>query len=135
MDEKLGKVVIAPAVLTTIVRLTALAQLGVRRMGSTPAPMERMLDWSSTSKGVRLQISEESVAVDLYIIADASANMRELGETLQSEITRSIHNMVGMSVRQVNVHIDGIEFTAAVEPAPRPVAPLLRDRRPGHSVE
>lgn len=121
MDEKVGKVIIAPAVLTTIVRLTALAQPGVRRMSSTPPPVERMLDWNTTSKGVRLHIdagdadAEPGVSVEVYVIADASANMRELGETLQREITRAIHNMVGMQVRQVDVHIDGIEFANAGE--------------------
>jgi uncharacterized alkaline shock family protein YloU len=112
MEEKLGKVIIAPAVLTTIVRLTALSQPGVRRMASLPPLLERMLDRAGTSEGVRIDVTEESVAVDLYIIADANVNMRELGETLQQEISRAIHDMVGMSVRQVNVHIDGIEFAS-----------------------
>ncbi len=113
MEEKLGRVIIAPAVLTTIVRLTALSQPGVRRMASLPTLLERMLDSASTDQGVRIHVAEGSVAVDLYIVADANVNMRELGEMLQREIARAIHDMVGMSVRQVNVHIDKVEFTPA----------------------
>lgn len=117
MEEKLGKVIIAPAVLTTIVRLTALSQPGVRRMASTPPSLERLLDRAGTGEGVRLDITNDHVTVDLYIIADAGVNMRELGETLQREIARAIQDMVGMTVHQVNVHIDGIEFASTSEPA------------------
>ncbi len=135
MEEKLGKVIIAPAVLTTIVRLTALSQPGVRRMAPTPPPLERMLDRAGTSEGVRLDITNDSVTVDLYIIADASVNMRELGETLQREIARAIQDMVGMSVRQVNVHIDGIEFTSTSEPVSSSEDALRPGRPSGRSNE
>ncbi|GAB4568031.1 MAG: Asp23/Gls24 family envelope stress response protein [Anaerolineae bacterium] len=123
MEQKLGKVIIAPAVLTTIVRLTALSQPGVRRMAPFPPALERMLDRSHTEEGVRIQIEGDEVSVDLYIVVDAGINMRELGETLQREITRAIHDMVGMSVREVNVHIDGVEFPAGAPSPSEPQAP------------
>ncbi|MCS7221239.1 MAG: Asp23/Gls24 family envelope stress response protein [Anaerolineae bacterium] len=115
MEEKLGKVIIAPEVLTTIVRLTALSQPGVRRMAPAFPPLGRLWGRADTAEGVHLDIADDSVAVDLYIIADASVNMRELGETLQREIARAIQDMVGMMVRQVNVHIDGVEFASTSE--------------------
>ncbi|MCD6288939.1 MAG: Asp23/Gls24 family envelope stress response protein [Anaerolineae bacterium] len=111
MEEKLGKVVIAPAVLTALVRLTALSQPGVRRMAPFPPRLKRWLDKDRTCEGVRITVEDDSVAVDLYVVADASVNIRDLAETLQREITRAIHDMVGMSVHQVNVHIDSVEFT------------------------
>jgi uncharacterized alkaline shock family protein YloU len=135
MEEKLGKVIIAPSVLTTIVRLTALSQPGVRRMASALPLLERVLGCVGTSEGVRLAITDGSVIVDLYIIADASANMRELGETLQREVARAVQDMVGMSVRQVNVHIDGIEFTSISGFASSSGNPFRLGRSSGRSNE
>ena len=118
-EAKLGKVIIAPAVLTTIVRLTALSQPGVRRMAPFPTFLERLLGGGNLSEGVRIHVDGDSVAVDLYVIADAGVNMRELGETLQREVARALHDMVGMSVQQVHVHIDSVEFTSTAEPPAR----------------
>ncbi|HEY65339.1 MAG TPA: Asp23/Gls24 family envelope stress response protein [Caldilineae bacterium] len=124
MEQKLGKVIIAPDVLTTIVRLTALSQPGVRRMASVPNRLVRVLRGGNTDEGVYIDVAEDSVTVDVYVIADAGMNMRELGEALQREIARAIHDMVGMSVCRVNVHIDNVEFapTAGAPIHPHPIS-------------
>ncbi len=133
MEEKLGNVIIAPAVLITIVRMTALAQPGVRRMAPLPAPLERVFDRANTGEGVRIEVTDDHISVDVYIIADADANMRELGESLQREIARAMHDMVGMSVREVNVHIEGIEFSPKSQPTAETRDQSSHPRHPNES--
>lgn len=102
-QNKTGRVFISPRVLRTIARLTALANPEVVRLAQPG-----LFKFHIPSGGVAVRVEDERVSVDLYIIADADANMYELGQSLQKEISRAIQNIVGMEVKQVNVHIEGI---------------------------
>ena len=108
MDEMQGKVTIAPTVLTTIVRLTALEQSGVSRMAPLPAHVRGLLGGGATEEGIFIEVGDAGVTVELHVVAAADANMLKLGETLQAKITRAIEEMVGMSVASVDVHIDDV---------------------------
>jgi uncharacterized alkaline shock family protein YloU len=103
-----GKVTIAPSVLTTIVRLTALEQQGVHRLAPVPRPMRGLLTGSRSDDGILLGISEEGVSLELHVVADVDANMLKLGETLQTEVIRAIEEMVGLHVKSVDVYIDDV---------------------------
>ena len=63
-----------------------------------------------------------SVCVDVYLVVSGQTNMRELAETLQSEITRALQTMVDMTAREVNVHIDAVDLgsSGAQETATEP---------------
>lgn len=114
MDETIGKVTIAPEVLTTIVRQTALSQPGVVRLsGRTPNGMSRLWGRVAVSEGLRIAIGEGTIAIDLYLVAKADENLLRLGQALQSEITRAINHMVGLEVSAVNVHIEDVVFTGS----------------------
>jgi uncharacterized alkaline shock family protein YloU len=116
--EGQGKVTIAPSVLTTIVRLTALEQEGVYRLAPVPAkypwpPMRGLLTGSRADEGILLGIGDEGVSLELHVVAEANANMLKLGETLQSEVIRAIEEMVGLPVKSVDVYIDDVFLPAA----------------------
>jgi uncharacterized alkaline shock family protein YloU len=113
VEERLGKVTIAPSVLLTIVRLTALSVAGVTRMsGSLTGGVNRFLGRAHVGEGVRIEVDEDTVSVDLHIIVEPDVNMLKLGRTIQSEVARAICDMVGMNVKQVNVHIDNVDVDA-----------------------
>jgi len=110
LEERLGRVTIAPDVLVTIVRLATLSIPGVTRMSSSlTGSVDRFLGRAHIGEGVRMEIEDESVSVELHIIVEPKANMLKLGRTIQAEVARSISDMVGMSVRQINVYIDNVE--------------------------
>jgi uncharacterized alkaline shock family protein YloU len=110
MEEKLGKVTIAPEVLITIARLTALSVPGVVRMSTDwMGNVNRLLGRTSSGGGVRIEVEDEVVTVDLYVIVEPGVNMYKLGQAIQAEVTRAIHDMVGVAVRAVNIHIHDVE--------------------------
>jgi len=109
VSKKMGTVRISPGVLATVARLTALSVDGVVRMAPEPrASVNRLLGGRGGGEGVRVEVSDESVAIDLYVTVEPSVNMLTLGRKIQSEVTRSIVDMVGMPVREVNVHIQDV---------------------------
>jgi uncharacterized alkaline shock family protein YloU len=122
MEENLGTVTIAPGVLVTIARLTTLAVPGVTRMGQAPTPgANRLLRRETVEDGVRILVDDGTVSVGLYLIVERNVNMRQLGQQVQTDVTRAIQDMVGMSVREVNVHIQNVEMLPAEEtPPPHP---------------
>ena len=114
-DERLGAVTIHPSVLVTIARLSAVSVPRVCRMsGRAPG---RILGAGTTGEGTRVVVEDHAVTVDLYVIVDSGASMLEVGRAVQGGVTRAIQEMVGMPVREVNVHIDDVQF-------PRPPSSL-----------
>lgn len=111
MKENLGKVIIAPNVLVTIARLTALSVPGVVRMspGWTES-VGRLLWRRSLGDGVKIEVEDDTVSVDLYIVVEQDVNMLELSQEVQAEVSRAIHDMVGMEVKEVNIHIQDVEI-------------------------
>ncbi|MFQ6014939.1 MAG: Asp23/Gls24 family envelope stress response protein [Anaerolineae bacterium] len=106
--QKLGTVTIAPEVLRTIARLTTLATPGVAGLSYSFRGMNRLLRRPRISEGIKIDIEDDAVAVDLHIIVEPHTNMLRLGQQLQAEVNRAIHDMVGMTVREVNVHIEDV---------------------------
>jgi uncharacterized alkaline shock family protein YloU len=109
-----GSVTIAPNVLTTIVRMTTLAQPGILRLSPrVPAGLERMLNRMAVAEGLRIEVFDDnSVSIDVHVIVDPQVNLKDLGEALQVRLARAMEHMVGMEVRVVNVFIDEIELDA-----------------------
>jgi len=108
MDDLQGKVTIAPSVLTTIVRLTALEQEGVHRLAPVPRPMRGLLTGSRADEGILLGVGDDGVFLELHVVAEANANMLKLGDALQTEVTRAIEEMVGLPVKSIDVYIDDV---------------------------
>lgn len=108
MEEVQGRVTIAPSVLTTIVRLTALENRGVYKLATHHAPVRGLKPSSASEAGVIVTLTGDGVDVDLHIVATPDANMLRLGEALQVEVRRAIEHMVGMPVQAVDVYIDGV---------------------------
>lgn len=108
MEENLGNVTVAPQVLLSLVRLTALATPGVARLyAGMPTSVHRLFS-GKAAEGIKIEIEDHTVAVDLYVIADPDAQMLTLGQTLQREINRAINDVIGMPVKEINVHIEDV---------------------------
>ena len=109
MEDTPGSIVIAPEVLTTVVRQVALETPGVINLSSSlPGRMSRVFRGNKSSRGIDIQLEDGAVTVDIFIIAERNIVLLPLGQTLQREISRAISDVVGMPVHAVNVHIDDV---------------------------
>ncbi len=102
MAPSMGRVTVAQQVLDTIAQLTTLNVPGVARLGTRGA-LRRAGD------GVHVEVADNRVNVEVYVIVTADANMREVGKEIQAEMARAMHEIVGMDVATVNVHIQDVE--------------------------
>ncbi len=110
-DRKLGTVVISPGVLCAIARLTTLTVPGVVRMSHQG--VRRFLR-PCRGDGVQVQVIDEAVVVDIHIVAATDVSMLQLSREIQSQVTRAIHEIVGMAVQEVNVHIVDVADPASL---------------------
>lgn len=104
-----GKTTIAPEVLLTIVRLTALKVDGLSQLSTVPGGVNRLFR-RGYGEGVRIEIEDDTVYADLYVILENDVNIREVSRTLQKKVARAISEMVGMRVGRINVHIEDIDY-------------------------
>ena len=105
-----GKTTIAPEVLITIARLTTLNVEGVSRMIPAPAVKVNRIFKRGLSEGVDIEVRDDVVYADLYLILKSGVNIREVSRKIQHEIARAISEMVGMQVGRVNIHVEDIDY-------------------------
>lgn len=109
MSRAPGKTTIAPGVLVTISRLSALGVPGVAGMASIPSGVNRLLR-RGTGEGVQIRVEDGTVAVDLYLILERDTYVRDVSRKVQNEVARAIEDMVGMEVKRIDVHIEDIDY-------------------------
>lgn len=115
--EKLeyGEVKIADEVIVTIAGLAATEVEGVSGMsGGLVDGIAEILGKKSLSKGVKLEVLEEAVAIDLYLIVDYGVKIPDIAWKIQDNVKATIESMLGMKVVDVNIHIQGVNFPKEV---------------------
>lgn len=112
-----GKTTIDIDVLLTIARLTALSVPGVSRMSRVPSKRLRSIFLKKhADQGVYIDVEDDIVNADLYVILKNDVNIREVGRYIQTSVARAITEMIGMQVGQINIHVEDIDYPEKVDP-------------------
>lgn len=112
--EMLGTIHIAPEVLVTIAQLTTLSVPGVDRMSHNLASsVSHFLGKKTAHHGVEIYVEDDTVSVDLHIVVKQGVNIVRVSEQVQAEVSRAIDEMVGMTLREVNVFIQDVDLSKA----------------------
>ena len=104
-----GKTTVAPDVLITIVRLSALSVPGVSRMAQVSGGVNRLFK-RGVSDGVRIEVEDNTIIASLYLILKKDVNIREVSRNVQQHVARALQEMVGMDVGDVEIHIEDIDY-------------------------
>ncbi len=109
-ETKLGTVRIAPSVMAMIASLTARSVDGVADLSAVSRPPNRMLHRPNvgSAPGVLLQVRNNEISCDVYIVAQPDTNLKRLGQTVQRRVREALDQMLGMTAQQVNVYIEDI---------------------------
>ncbi len=104
-----GKTTVSPDVLISIAKMSAMGVPGVSHMASVPGGVNRLFR-RGTGDGVRIEIEEDTVYAELYLVLNDDVNIREVARNVQHKVARAIQEMVAMDVGFVNIHIEDIEY-------------------------
>ena len=112
--DKLGEVQIADEVVAIIAGLAATEVEGVDSMaGNITNELVGKLVMKNLSKGVKVDVTEEHVSVDLSLNLKYGYNIPEVGERVQDRVKTAIENMTGLSVLDVNIKIASVNMEGA----------------------
>lgn len=114
VDMVKGKTTIAPDVLHTIARLTTLNIDGVSRMCLSPSGVKRYFS-RGFNQGVRIQLENDVVYADLYVVLQSNTNVRDVSRNIQEQVARALSESVGMQVGRVNIHIEDIDYPERIK--------------------
>lgn len=111
-EEEIGNIKISVEVISTIAGIAASEIKGVHGMYSSFATgiAEKLGAKKSIGRGVRAEISENDVVIDLYIVVDYGVRIPELAWEIQENVKNNVETMTGMNVEKVNIHIEGVSF-------------------------
>lgn len=112
-DNPEGTVSFATEVVATIAGLAANEVEGVASMTNSVSTFADILSRKSSrnyTKGVKVDIDDNKVAVDVTIVVDYGSPVPEVARNIQENVKKAIETMTGLDVRSVNVHVQGVSF-------------------------
>ena len=109
-DESIGTVKIADDVVAMIAGLAATEVEGVSAMaGNTGNDLMSKVGMKKLTKGVKVDVFEKHVTVDLALMMDYGYNIPATCQKVQSKVKNAIENMTGLTVEYVNVRIAAVQ--------------------------
>lgn len=106
-----GTIKISEEVVTTIAGLAAAEVAGVAGMsGGIAGDLVEKLGRKNLSKGIKAEVGESEVTIDINAIVDYGVNIHDVALQLQTDVRDAVENMTGLDVVNVNVNIQGLSF-------------------------
>ena len=106
-----GTITFASEVVATIAGLAAIDIKGVAGMsGGFGSGFSELLGRKNLTKGIKVEVGKEEVAVDIAIIVDYGVEIPEVAENIQNSVIKAIETMTGLNVVEVNINVQGIEL-------------------------
>ena len=110
--ESLGRIEVSPRVVASIVGHAANECYGVVGMaarGLRDGIAER-LNRENVHRGVELEVREDGILIELYIIAQYGTRISEVAHNLMSVVRYAVEKSLGLPVLAVNVNVQGIHL-------------------------
>ena len=108
-DENVGSVFLADDVVATIAGLAAIRDVkGVSAVGDSAVKGGQNV--KKASKGVKVDITDGVVTVDLALAIAYGYNIPETCRKVQTKVQSTIENMTGLKVAGVNLRVAGLNM-------------------------
>jgi len=110
-NQELGTIKISEEVVSVIAGLAATEVPGVAGMsGGVVNGLSEMLGRKNLGKGVKVEVGEKEVSIDLYLIVDYGVRIPEVAWNVQENVKNAVENMTGLKVVEVNIHVQGVNM-------------------------
>ncbi len=121
-NMEIGSVVISEEVVGVIAGAAASEVEGIYSMsGGIVGGIADILGKKNVAKGVKADIEEGKVKIDVHITVCYGAKITDISTQLQQKVKKAVESMTGLEVLSVNVHIDGVYFEKESKKEKEPV--------------
>ncbi len=111
-----GNVNISDDVIGIITSIAAAEIEGVNGLsGGFAKDIAEMFGVKNLKKGVKVEIEDNVVVVDLNIIVDFGIKIPDVAWQVQENVKTAVETMTGLSVKEVNIHVQGINMESSEE--------------------
>lgn len=66
------------------------------------------------AKGIKVDIDENTAKIDVNIIVEYGSRIPDVAFEIQNRVKKSVENMTGLKVEEVNVHVQGVNTDAVM---------------------
>jgi uncharacterized alkaline shock family protein YloU len=67
------------------------------------------------AKGIKVEVNEQKAKIDVNIIVEYGTRIPDVAYEIQTRIKKSVENMTGLKVEEVNVHVQGVNTDATLD--------------------
>ncbi len=110
LNEEEYVINISDDVVTTIAGIAVADIPGVAEMaGGFAGGIQEVLSGKKNfSKGIKADIDGNDVKIDVNIIVNYGVRIPDVAFDIQTKVKKSVENMTGLNVEEVNVHVQGV---------------------------
>ena len=103
---------ISDDVIATIAGKAASEVVGVYAMsGGFAGGITEVFGKKNLTKGIKVDSIENKLKIDVNIIVEYGARIPDVAYELQNKIKTALETMTGLTVEEVNVHVQGVNTT------------------------
>ncbi len=112
------KIKISEEVIATIAGIAASENENLVSMsGGIVDGIAGMLGKKSPGKGIKVELKENQVSIDLSIVTQYGCKIHEVVRVMQARVREAVESMTGMVVTSVNVNVLGVSINKGAEKA------------------
>lgn len=109
--DELGNIHIAEEVLAAVAAAAAMEVKGVSALAANfGTDIAELLGKKNQAKGVRIQVEEEKITVELSVMMAYGNTIPEVGKAVQENVKSTMESITGLEIAAVNVSVAGIVF-------------------------
>jgi uncharacterized alkaline shock family protein YloU len=115
-----GRTVISETAVAKVAGIAARSVPGVYSLGSGPSralgAIRDAVGSSDHAAGVRAEVGETQVAVDISLVASYGTPLHSLANEVRAAVYRAVEELVGLQVIEVNVEVTDVYVPPPVKP-------------------
>lgn len=77
-------------------------------LSNTGGGIADIINRKNISKGIKVEIKDSDVTIDLFISVKYGYKVNEVGYDIQNKVKDSIEQMTDLNVKEINVHIENL---------------------------
>jgi uncharacterized alkaline shock family protein YloU len=113
-QTRLGKVEVSPTAIASLASQVVLECYGVVGMATKDlaSGIVEILQPASHRRGVQVDIVDDHIVVDLYVVIEYGMRIATVAQNIQSAVKYTLGRALGVTVVIVNIHVQDLRVSA-----------------------
>jgi len=111
LQTELGRIYVADDVIATMAGIATTECYGIVGMASSRLQdgISELLGRENLARGVLVEVDNDSVEIDLYIVVGYGTRISEIGRNVTDKVRYVVESYTGLKVRGVHIHVRGVK--------------------------